>query len=221
MTMPATAPTILWIVFRGLLTGGLALGLAWISLAVAAFLRQHLVDLPTRRVREFLQSLRDREREIQVREQQLKAETFRLEREAQDRTQTLQQQGSKAEAKRRRVAARAQAILAYSVYTAKIHSERFTREMLDEYLALLDDASAEEVDGRLRALVDTLDEHVQEVEGPERQPLTLEQLQEWRQTEIQRIEASTTDERLRNRLMAAVNVRFSELATRLIEDVQP
>jgi len=218
---PTDAQGWLWAVFRGLLAAGLTLGVSWIALSVLAFAKHHLLDTPAKRARDLAESSKQRRREAEHRRQEEERESLRQERDAEERSRQLHEQTTKAEAQRRRVEARAAAELSFSLFGPKLEN-RFTREMLQEYISTYmgDDQPPEDVERRGQELIATLQRHLEQVEPPETKR-TLEDLSRWLEEEKARIVALPIDEKAKRSYVAALNVRFNELSTKLFEELEP
>jgi len=94
--------------------------------------------------------------------------------------------------------------------------------MLKAYLdtCMTDAQPPEDVERRGQQLAATLQERLGEKEHTEHR-ISLEQLDSWYQAEKQQIESSSADDRLKRRLIAALNVRYADLAANLMENLQP
>jgi len=217
---PLDAEAWLRVVVRGLLAAGLALGPSWVVLSVLVFAGRSLHALVGPRTGASATAA-NRRRERDQRRLQDEALRQHAQQEADRRAQQLQQAVAQAEASRRRTDARAAVELEYTRLCSRLGSI-FTRDMLKAYFdTYMSDAyPPEDVERRGQELVATLQERLAEKEHTEERT-SLEQLDSWYQAEKQQIESSSADDRLKRRLIAALNVRYADLAASLMENLQP
>ena len=209
------------ILLRALVAGALMLGLSWIILPSAAFLKRLVIDMPAERAQAAASAARQRSKDQQIECQRQHQEHDQSQRELAARSATVQRQEARADAARRRTDARAQVELTFSLLAPRLTS-RFPKETLADYLAtyMADDQSPEDVERRGGELIAMLEKHRQEEEVAETL-LNLEQLDTWFQDQNDRIQRSSAEEKLKRCLAASLNVRYAELAQRFMEDLQP
>jgi len=208
------------IVFRGLLAASLTLGLSWILLSVAVFLLGAVRSLLQARVRAAQVRAQRRGEQGQV--------TFsdenrchQAQHEADRRAEQLREAAAQAEAKRRRADARATAALTYSLLAPKLHRV-FNQQMFDSFVAqfMSENQSPEDVERRGEELLRTLQKHLAESEPPE-EKRTLEDLARWFLDEKARIEALPIEGKVKRLHTVELTRRYGELASRLLEKLQP
>jgi hypothetical protein len=213
---PADPEDWISVVLRGLLAGGLALGLSWIILSAAFFVLHHPVSL----IRSFKAAAARRQKQHECpASDQSQWQNPRL--EAERRAQQQQHSIAQAEAKRRRTDARARAALTYSLYVSKLQ-HRFTQQMFDDFVAkyMGDDQLPEDVERRFEELFQTLQKHLAEAEPPE-ENRTLADLAQWFVDQKARIESLPVDERVKRLHLAELTTRYAELSSRLMEKLRP
>jgi hypothetical protein len=218
---PDTPGACLMIVLRALLAAGLTLGVTWTLLPAFAFLWRVLIEGPRTTARQVAAAARHTASEARARRRNDAEQAERRRADAERYAHESQKESQMADTHRRRADARARAALSYSLLAPKIGS-RFTRQMLDDYIATYmgDEQSPDDVERRGDELLATLNQHLEE-EEPTRTALTLEQLQAWFHAEKQRIESSSADACVKRQLVAALNVRYADLASSIMEDLQP
>jgi len=218
---PYDASEWILVLLRALVAGALTLGLASIILPALAFLKGSLIDAPTRKLHDARHSAKRRRDEAAQQRQWQHEKQVRADHELAVRSVQLRQQEAEGEAARRRTDARAEIQLRFSLLVPKL-GDRFTQEMLADYVTTCmgDDHSPEDVQRRGRDLIATLETHLQEEKAAETL-VDLEQLDSWFQTQKQRIERSSAEERLKRQLLALLNVQYAELAQKLIESLEP
>jgi hypothetical protein len=218
---PYDASDWILVLLRALVVGALALGLASITLPAVAFLKASLIDAPIRNLQDSRQSAQRRCEEEARQCQWQQEEQVRADRELTARSLQLQHRETEDRAVRRRTNARAEVELRFARLAPRL-GNRFTKEMLADYLTTYmgDDHSPDDVEHRGRQLITTLETHLQEEKGAETL-VDLEQLDSWFQTQKQRIEQSSAEERLKRQLLALLNVQYAELAQKLMENLKP
>lgn len=214
---PTTAYELIAITMRGLMAGGITMGLAWILLPACAA----ACDIIVARVRTIRASIRaDVEARTAQEEEVLRlrsalhaknrevaaAETRRLHSESADR---------------RRTAARANAALSYSLFAPTIGS-RFSKDDFQAYVRdfMSDGHSPDDVERRERELIATLRQHESASDPPE-QKRTLEDLAQWFLEQRKRIEALPLDDKLKRVHLSELNARYAELSQQLLEGLKP
>ncbi len=128
---------------------------------------------------------------------------------------------AKAEAQRRRTDARASAMLTYTTYAPKL-GNRFTREMFDKYVSdfMGDQHAPEDVERRGQEVLSILERHVQEIQPP-KETKSVEDLARWYQEQKDRIESLPMNARTKRTQLVDLNERYTELTTKLLENMGP
>ena len=220
-SQPIDASGWIGVLLRGLLAGGMVLGLAWIALTVFAFARTYLLQLPLAKLRSMTQSIRQRRSVQEERSSGTAEDALRRQCQQEEQRRKREQADDVAQARRRRVNARADAALAFSRYASKI-GNRFSQDMFDHFVAtyMTDDQPADDVEHRGQELLSTLRQHLEEIEPPGKKR-TLEELAQWHQEEKAHIEALDTDARTKRIHLATLNTRYADLAAQLMEEIEP
>lgn len=204
----------------GLLAAGLTLGATLTLLAVGHFCWSRIRQASEAASRRAKQTTRRRE---QIAHEQQKRECDgqrdRAEREAANRRRTEVDRA--AAASRSRSDARAAVFRLYSL-RAPVIGDRFTQEMLDEYVERFmgDESPADDVERRGQELQETLQQHCEEIESPVAAD-SLEELAEWFADQSQRIRSLPVDEEIRQTQLILLNSRYTELTSELLERLKP
>lgn len=215
---PTNAQGWLWVVFRGLLAGALTLPLSWIGMSVLAFTKRLLIDAPAKRVRDFVRSLHEREREIQVREQQLKIETLRFEREDRERSRNKDLEVSSTKAKQRRDDARLRCVMLYDQHSTAL-SARLPRERLQEYFDeyMADSLEPDIVEGRAGTLIALIEECVKQDKPRQKNDFeSLAELAAFFQRHRAEADQLPYDDEVRDSLHANINIQEEQAIRRFL-----
>ena len=209
------------VLLRGLVVAALTFGSVSIVLPALAALKRGLIDTPLQSYYRARSSARQRRTERRDEKERRRNERLRAQQQLAAQSGRYKQQESRAHAARRRADARAQLELAFSLLAPKL-GDRFTRQMLNHFLAtyMSDDHAPDDVQRRADDLIATLHTHVQEEQVDETM-VDLVELDAWFQGQRARIQDSVADEKLKRRLLASLNVRYAELAQRIMENLQP
>jgi hypothetical protein len=215
---PRTADDWVFTTVRGLVASGYALGISWLLTGSIAFVHEYtapaLSRLRTRLAGQGTAPFASHAAPLEDFSLRLQQDAARQEREQAENQR-------KAETKRRRTDARAAASLTYSLYAPKL-GNRFTQEMLDRYFKefMGEDHSADDVERRGRELLEIIQKLAVE-DAPAKPPMSLAELTTWYLDQKQQIEPMQVDERLKRAYLADLNKRYRELASLLLEKLEP
>lgn len=220
---PQRAEEFVWVVVRGILASGVALGSASIVMSVVDFLlRAFITELQNwqRSVRDNLANNRaDREN----------AETLRREREqyerlAPERERARQEAAAHAQllaqAQKRRATARAECEFLYHLYSPEVEI-RFPRSKFDDFVAkyLSDRELPEDVEAHAEQLRTLMDSHVKKSD-PRSRFKSLRDLTDWYRDQKAQIDL-LSEGSLKASLLALLHARHSELSMQLLEELTP
>jgi hypothetical protein len=219
------AATWVSIVVHGVFAAGLTLGVSWIALTVVdqayrltlgplvSWVRSRRAALQRRSAQ------RRRERDERCR---LKRERTAYQRSAPERErarfQAEQDARTRGDAQRRRVAARKQALLAYSLYSPAL-GNRFPRATFDQYVAeyMGDGLAPEDVERSGLDLVAMLEKQVR----PPAPDTTIESLSVWYAENLKRLDNLPLDDRFKKSVTVDLKRQFDDRIRRLIQEQVP
>jgi len=194
---------------RSAIVAGMVLCISWIVLPLISPLLR-ATTAPARWWQHARDARHARERAHAAQEQAASNARYRRHEEADAR-----------DARRRRIDARANAELSFSVFAPKV-ADRFTREHLSQYLRTYmgDDQPPDDVERRGEQLIRTLQQHVDEAEPPE-EKRSLEDLAHWLADQRERIAELPLEDRMKRTLTAELNARYADLSSRLLSEIEP
>lgn len=217
----------LHIAWRGILAAGLTAGVSWVVLAVFGFFKS--ASDRASMAASLRADARRREREQKQREKEERRRQQEWERQAPERER---QQQLAAEQKRRELALRAEAQqsrddvryaceLVYNLHAAKI-AERFPQQEFRRFLKryMNDQQPIEVVRQRASQLTETIRQHVDAVDPPER-ITTLGELAVWYSEQKAQLEALDIDLTYKEDYLSQLNERYADLCQRFMEEIKP
>lgn len=215
-------------VISGLVTAWLTLGLSWVALAGLAFAYDHLVLAPLlgwKRWSSARRSRRAERRSLREEEQRRRRAQTEHERRAPEREQIRLQaeaeQQAREESQRRRIDARASALLSFSLFAPKL-GDRFTELMFERYVKdfMGDDFTTVVVERRGRELLSILELHLKDIQPPKRET-DFESIAEWHRRELERIDALPLEAAVKNYCRVGLNRRMQDLLAQHLRDANP
>jgi len=218
-----TAHELLWAVLCALLAAGLAVGPAWIILAIAGFLHGNL-----KRAREEARTRADQRRKWKEdRQRQRKAR--RRQTENQQREPGPEQTSAEEEAlrlaeqevSRRRENARVSCELLYNLYAPDL-TDRLPKETFQDFVGkyMGEDQPIDIVEERAAQLQTMIQQHYEQVNPPEK--LTdLGRLVRWYEKQKKKIERLNVDPSYKEDYLVQLNERYADLTQRLLEKLEP
>ncbi len=225
---PADASEWTDVALRGLLAGGLVLGVSWIFLPVVAFGYRHTLGALLPRVRDWSAATRRRSAERRARrdeEQERQRADEEWVRAAPERERTRQETEARARAQaaeqNRRKDARASCEIFFALHAPEI-GKRFSCEMFDDFVArhLGDDHAPEYVEQRAQQLLELLRQHLDKVGAPQKK-MALADLAQWFLREKQEIDKAALPPADKEVLLAALEERYTKLQEKFIRGLQP
>lgn len=224
---PATATEWLFLVFRGLLAGGLAMGLILLVLFVLSIpfgayqgLLSRLQSRAERRRYEKRAKMEERRRRESQKEWERTAperERQRLEEEAQQR----EERQSNGRLQRRKEDALAACELLYALYAPEI-SDRFSRSQFDDYASkfMSETHTAEVVEHRAKDLQQLILNHHDKANPPEKFH-SLEELAKWYAQQKESIEGLAIQDSFKQDYLVQLNERYADLTQQVMENLTP
>lgn len=226
-----SAEDLVLIALRGLIAGGLVLGVAWNLLGVYSWIRPALEK--ARRAA----AARSRQRQLQhddKRRQQKDEERRRREAEEWERTapernrcereeqaRLFEEQRTREKAKRRRQDVMVACESLFLLYAPEIH-ERFTREQFDDFTKkyMAETEPSELIEVRGQQLQTLIREHHNKVNPPEKFH-SLQELATWYQEQKRQIEALPIDDSFKQDYLVQLNERYADLTQKVMENLAP
>ncbi len=137
------------------------------------------------------------------------------------RQETLQREQQADAANRRRAEARASCELAFATHAAAI-KERFTKAMLDDFMAryMGNDHPPEQVESRAEQLRSMIQQHAVKIEEPQKKK-SLTDLAAWYLDSRNQIEATDLSRDAKDDLLAQLEHRYAMLQEKYLRGVEP
>lgn len=226
---PTTSDEMLWILLRGLLAAAFMTALTWILLPVCIAMWSATGGRFLAAARDSSRAAQKRVHEQQVAEQRRQeqlARTREFERSAPERERQQREAEARARVERdaaetasqRRENARSRVELFFSVNAPEVRN-RFTREMLDDYLKryMGDEKQPEVVEERAEALIGIIRQHLDKVVSPIRRMSFDEILAVFENRKL-KIQESSLDPRDKEKLLIQLEDEREAAVTQAIRD---
>lgn len=218
-----TAQDLLWALVRALFASALALGPAWIILAICGFLYTNLKR--ARNQARIRADKRQRKRQAEQQERQAERQEREFERSAPEREQArreaaeLHEEELKAAARREN--ARVACELLYNLYAPDL-LDRLPRDAVDDFVAkyMRDGQPIELVEERAAQLQAMIQQHYEQVRRPGKFT-DLGQVTRWYEKEKDKIVQLDIDQSFKDDYLVQLNERHAELAQRVLEKLEP